>query len=93
MSIGVHVSVRPLCTCRTRASDVRRSRSIPDSNKLHNPHALTTGVKAGKYTDFATLPADTVDAMKAGMKDAYTFIFDPANAAKARTPCDPSVCV
>lgn len=50
-------------------------------------------MKAGKYTDFATLPADTVDAMKAGMKDAYTFIFDPANAAKARTPCDPSVCV
>jgi hypothetical protein len=41
-------------------------------------------VKTGTFTDFATFPADALDAMKAGMADAHTFIFDPANAAKAR---------
>ena len=58
----------------------------PTSTPPPPPTHLPTGVKSGKYTDLSALPPDTLDAMTAGMHDAFAFIFDPANAAKARTP-------
>lgn len=54
----------------------------PSPSHSQPPNPAHTGVKKGQFTDFSTFPADTLEAMRAGVKDAYTYIFDPANAAK-----------